>query len=261
MYYVLAGLGVNLGYHRVLAHRALRLPLWLERSLMTLGLPVGTPVQWVGNHRFHHAHADTPLDPHSPHYGGILYAHCGWYLGTRRAWLSLLYALAGPIRLLADAWLRPRTNQQFNHLASDVAADSYYAWLSRPAPYAAALHLHATIAIGSACAFWGPAAFGLLWMTFVVLYNLGDAIDSISHWKGQRLPGQRDQSRNHVLLGLLAGGEGWHANHHRYPWSARHGRSGQFDWTWQVIRLLGFLGLASEVKVPSTQQATPPAET
>ncbi len=47
-YYVLAGLGVNLAYHRVLSHRSLRLPLWLERILVTVGLPAGTPVQWAG---------------------------------------------------------------------------------------------------------------------------------------------------------------------------------------------------------------------
>ena len=29
-YYLLAGLGVNLGYHRVLSHRSLKLSKWLE---------------------------------------------------------------------------------------------------------------------------------------------------------------------------------------------------------------------------------------
>ncbi|MCI0352195.1 MAG: acyl-CoA desaturase [Acidobacteriales bacterium] len=256
VYYVLAGLGVNLGYHRLLCHRALRLPRWLERSLITFGLPAGTPIQWVGTHRFHHANADTPLDPHSPHYGGLLRAHCGWYLGTGRRWLAVAYALAGPLRLLVDAWLRPRTNQQFNHLASDVAADPYYRWLSRPIPYAATLHLHAVIPVTIALASWGPAAFALIWVTFALLYNIGDAIDSLSHWKGELLPGQIDHSRNHSVLGLVAGGEGWHANHHRHPWSARHGLAGQFDWTWQVIRFLGFLRLATQIKVANSQQSS-----
>jgi len=227
---------------------------------MTLGLPAGTPIQWVGNHRFHHAHADTPLDPHSPHYGGLLHAHCGWYLGVRWRWLALPYALAGPFRLLVDAWLRPRTNQQFNHLAGDVAADPYYRWLSQPVPYAIALHLHAVIPIAAVLAVWSPAAFVVVWITFVWLYNVGDAIDSLSHWRGKVLPGQKDQSRNHFLLGIIAGGEGWHANHHRAPWSARHGLAGQFDWTWQVIRFLGFLGLATKIKVADPQQPAFPAQ-
>lgn len=44
-YYLLAGLGVNLGYHRVLSHRSLKLAKWLERVLVTVGLPAGTPIQ------------------------------------------------------------------------------------------------------------------------------------------------------------------------------------------------------------------------
>ena len=96
--FVLAGLGVNLAYHRVLSHRSLKLPKWLERVLVTLGLPAGTPVQWAGNHRYHHAHADTLLDPHSPVHQGFWYAHVGWYLRSRSVTLlPRVYALAGPV--------------------------------------------------------------------------------------------------------------------------------------------------------------------
>ena len=85
---------------------------------------------------------------------------------------------------------------------------------------------------------------------FVILYNLGDAIDSVAHTFGELLPQARDQSRNSTLLGLLILGEGWHANHHRVPWSARHGIGPrQFDWTWQVIRLLRAIGFAQNVRV------------
>src|SRR5262245_2882578 len=124
--YLLAGLGVNLGYHRILSHRALRVRRWLEYVLVFLGTPAGTPVQWIGNHRFHHAHADDPDDPHSPVQRGFWHAHTGWYLSTDSATLSAIYALLGPLRLLVDAWMRPRTNQQYNHLATEVARDPFY---------------------------------------------------------------------------------------------------------------------------------------
>ena len=88
------------------------------------------------------------------------------------------------------------------------------------------------------------------WLTLMVLYNLGDAIDSVAHTFGERLPHAQDQSRNNGLLGLIILGEGWHANHHRVPWSACHGIGPrQFDWTWQVIRLLRALGVARNVRV------------
>jgi stearoyl-CoA desaturase (delta-9 desaturase) len=57
-------------------------------------------------------------------------------------------------------------------------------------------------------------------------------------------------------MGLLILGDGWHANHHLAPSSARHGLlPGQFDWTWQVIRALRALGLAHDIRVaPPTKE-------
>ena len=37
----------------------------------------GDPIEWVSDHRYHHAHTDTPMDPHSP-YDGYFWAHIGW---------------------------------------------------------------------------------------------------------------------------------------------------------------------------------------
>lgn len=253
-YYLLAGLGVNLGYHRVLSHRSLRLPKWLERTFVTVGLPAGTPTQWAGNHRFHHAHADTELDPHSPLHRGFWYAHVGWYIGSDSVILCLLYSLAGPLRMLVDAWMRPRTNQEYNHLANDIAADTWYRWISKPGPYAAALHLHAAIPSVVAWYYWGAPGIVGFWITLAALYNMGDAIDSVSHLLGGTLPRQRDAARNGFVMGILILGEGWHANHHRFPWSAKHGLGrGQFDWTWLVIRALRAAGVAKDVRLPQAR--------
>ena len=253
-YYLGAGLGVNLAYHRVLSHRALQLPKWMERSLIMLGLPAGTPIQWIGNHRYHHAHSDTALDPHSPVHNGFWYAHVGWYIRSNNLILCLSYALAGPMRMLVDAWMRPRTNLQHTALASDVAADPWYAWISRPLPYAVALHLHAFIPIFVAYRFAGLKGIVAFWITLVTLYNLGDAIESVAHLHGGILSGQPDESRNNAWLGILTLGEGWHANHHRFPRSARHGVSReQFDLIWQIIVLLEVTGLATKIQLPKKE--------
>lgn len=52
-YYFLAGIGVVIGYHRHLNHPAFAIPRWLSYSLIILGLPAGTPIQWAVNYRFH----------------------------------------------------------------------------------------------------------------------------------------------------------------------------------------------------------------
>jgi stearoyl-CoA desaturase (delta-9 desaturase) len=166
--------------------------------------------------------------------------------------LCVLYCLAGPVRLLVDALMRPRTNQEYNYLARDVSADRWYRWISRPWPYAFAMFLHAFIPAAIAWSLWGRAGLGVFWVTLVALYNMGDAIDSVSHMYGEEIAGQQDASRNSVVMGVLILGEGWHANHHRFPWSAKHGLvKGQFDWTWQVIRMLRAVGLAHDIRVPT----------
>ena len=89
----------------------------------------------------------------------------------------------------------------------------------------------------------------------MIIFNLGDAIDSVAHIVGTMPYGGPDLARNHWFLGLLCLGEGWHAHHHRFPWSARHGlQGGQWDWTWGVIRLLAAARLARDVRVPAPAQ-------
>jgi len=60
-----------------------------------------------------------------------------------------------------------------------------------------------------------------------------------------------DQSRNNLLFGVLAMGEGWHNTHHAFPNSARHGlRWWQMDASYVLIRALELTGLAWNVKLP-----------
>jgi stearoyl-CoA desaturase (delta-9 desaturase) len=251
-YVLLAGLAINVTYHRCLSHRSLQLAPWLARVFVTVGLPAGTPIQWVGNHRFHHSHTDVEGDPHSPLRDGFWFAHVGWYLGTHQRLACVVYALAGPLRILFDGWHRPRTNQQFNGLAADVAKDAYYRFVSRPAPYLLLCWLHAALLVGLAYLGWGVAGVVAAWAVSVFVFNAGDAIDSVSHLWGQRPYQTGHYARNGWVMAVLTLGEGWHANHHTFPQSARHGLlPGQFDFTWHVIQALRMLGLAQDVRVPS----------
>jgi stearoyl-CoA desaturase (delta-9 desaturase) len=82
-------------------------------------------------------------------------------------------------------------------------------------------------------------------------------VNSVTHLWGYRNYDTPDNSRNNMLIGLLAGGEGWHNNHHAAPASARHGHKWwEFDLAWLMIRLLMLLGLATKVRLPSPNLAT-----
>lgn len=65
---------VSAGYHRYFAHKSFKAPLWYKFYVLILGPLSGSgPVlSWVGVHRMHHAHSDTPHDPHSPKFKGIV---------------------------------------------------------------------------------------------------------------------------------------------------------------------------------------------
>jgi fatty-acid desaturase len=254
-YYLAAGLAINIAYHRCLSHRSFTLKKSFERVFVTLGLPAGTPVQWVGNHRFHHRHTDEESDPHSPVKDGFWFAHVGWYIGTKNPIVCLIYSIAAPFRTIYDGWNRPRTNQQHNHLAADIAADKYYSFISRPLPFMLACWLHVALFYGFAYFIWGIWGIVTLWLTAAFVYNIGDAIDSFAHLYGTRPFSAAHFARNNKLLGYITLGEGWHANHHVFPSSAKHGLlPNQFDAVWLMIKLFERLKIIKDVRVPNVAQ-------
>src|SRR5919202_2718918 len=92
--YLTTALGVTVGYHRLLTHRAFDAPRPVRYTLAVLGEMAvqGSVIDWVADHRKHHAFTDEDDDPHSPHgHGGGLagalrglwYAHMGWLFETQ----------------------------------------------------------------------------------------------------------------------------------------------------------------------------------
>ena len=61
------------------------------------------------------------------------------------------------------------------------------------------------------------------------------------------------QGRPSTIIGIISNGEGWHNNHHAFPSSAAFGlKRREIDFGYWLIRLLEKLGLAWDVKSPST---------
>jgi stearoyl-CoA desaturase (Delta-9 desaturase) len=237
--YVVTGLGVTVGYHRLLTHRAFQTSKPMEYTLAILGSMAvqGPVIAWVADHRKHHAHTDREGDPHSPHVGhgagvggvlrGLWHAHVGWLLTEqgRAGWRR--YAPD----LVEDRGLRVIT-RRFELLV--------LAGLLLPAL--------AGYLIGGTLA---AAATGLLWGGLVrvfLVHHVTWSVNSVCHFLGTRRFDTADESTNVFWLALPSFGESWHHNHHAFPRSARHGlRWWEVDVAGLVIAGLERLGLARNV--------------
>jgi stearoyl-CoA desaturase (delta-9 desaturase) len=104
---------------------------------------------------------------------------------------------------------------------------------------------------------WAGVWTGLIWGGLVrifLVHHVTWSVNSACHLWGMRPYPSDDQSRNNIVFGILALGEGWHNTHHAFPTSARHGlRWWQIDMSYWIIRALALLGLAWDVRLPSEQ--------
>jgi stearoyl-CoA desaturase (delta-9 desaturase) len=244
--YLLTAIGVTVGYHRLLTHRAFQTYPWLERVFAVLGsLSVqGSVMDWVADHRKHHAHTDVEGDPHSPHVGhgsglrGLWYAHVGWLLETQGQADWKRYAP----ELYEDPAMR-RIGRRFPLLVV----------ISLLVPTVAGFVLHGFTLSGALRGYvWG----GLVRIFFV--HHVTWSVNSICHFFGSRRFDIEDRSTNVGWLAVLSLGESWHHNHHAFPRSAYHGlRWWEVDLSGLIISGLERVGLAWNVVriAPERQRA------
>ena len=237
--YVLTGLGITIGFHRMLTHRSFETGPRLRYAFAVLGsMGVEGPVlHWVADHRKHHAFADEEGDPHSPHVGhgdglrgalkGLWHAHTGW-----------LFTTAGKADL--------------KRYAPDLLEDRTLRWINNHF-MAIALAGIALPGVVGGLVTWSleGALTGLVWgglARVFLMHQFTLSINSVAHSWGRRPFDTRDQSRNVAWLALPSFGEGWHNNHHAFPTSAFHGlKPWQLDTAGLVIRAMERAGLAWNV--------------
>ncbi len=221
-------------YHRLFSHRAYTTSRPAQFVFAVLG---GTAVQrgplwWAAHHRKHHAETDREGDPHSPHQDSFLWSHLGW--------------------IAARCNYATRVD-----LVPDLARFPELRWLDRfdtVVPLAYAAFLYAAGEIAWHLAPWlgtnGPQL--LVWGFFVstvILLHVTSLVNSGAHIYGSRRFATRDESRNNLLIALLAMGEGWHNNHHFYPNAARQGFFWwEIDATYVILKALAWTGLIKDLR-------------
>jgi stearoyl-CoA desaturase (Delta-9 desaturase) len=246
--YVATALGVTVGFHRHLTHRAFKARRWVRGTLAILGSAAieGPVISWVADHRKHHTYADIEGDPHSPH---VDHGH-GWRGALRGLW----HAHVG--------WLfihTQRGNRQ--RYARDLLDDPLIRFVDRTFVLWVTVGLLVPFALGYLI---GGSLYagltGLLWgglVRMLVVHHVTYSINSLCHFFGRQAFDTGDESRNLLWLSPFTFGESWHNNHHAFPTSYRHGMRGwQLDISAGVIWLLEKAGLAWDVvRIPPERQA------
>jgi stearoyl-CoA desaturase (delta-9 desaturase) len=259
--YMGTAIGITVGFHRLLTHRAFQTHAWVRYTLAVLGeMAVQGPViDWVADHRKHHTFTDEEGDPHSPHAGqgagiggmvrGLWHAHTGWLFSTHGQASSKRFAPD----LLEDRGMR-RINKGFPLIAL----------YSLAIPFLLGLGLSGgSLVAGLSALLWG----GLVRIFFV--HHITWSINSICHFFGSRRFALEDRSTNVFWLALPSLGEAWHHNHHAFPRSAFHGlRWWELDPSGWLILGMAKVRLAWDVErvTPEREReklasATPAADT
>jgi stearoyl-CoA desaturase (delta-9 desaturase) len=239
--YLVTVLGVTVGYHRLFTHRSFETNRAVQFILGILGSMAvqGSLFQWVALHRQHHQHSDGHDDPHSPHHHGT---------GLRGMLRGLWHAHIG--------WFFQSTQPDFARYVKDLRQSRLLRSVSALFPVWVLVGLLVPTLLGVLLlGGWMGALLGFVWGGLVRIFfvhHVTWSVNSVCHvWGKQPFKGH-DQSRNNVVFGVLALGEGWHNNHHAFPTSARHGfRWWQLDVSYWVICALAACGLAWNIKAPT----------
>ena len=227
LWWIAGGLGIGMGYHRLLTHRGYRTPKWIEYFLTICGTLAleGGPIFWVGVHRLHHQLTDRPGDPHSPR-DGKWWSHMGWVLMGR----SLHHATS-----------------EFSPYVPDLRKDRFYQLISKWHWVPLAVLGAVLFVFGG----WNYVLWGIFLRTTIGLHCTW-LVNSATHMWGTRRFATGDDSTNNFLIAVLTFGEGWHNNHHAHPNSARHGlKWWEFDLNWYCIRVPAPARPGRGIKLPT----------
>ncbi|MFD9734121.1 acyl-CoA desaturase [Umezawaea sp. NPDC059074] len=244
VFYCLAGLGITIGYHRYFTHGSFKATRALKIALAIMGSTAlqGPVIDWVADHRRHHAFSDKEGDPHSP-----------WLFGSGPA------ALAKGFWHAHMGWLFDRDTTNAQRFAPDLLADKDLVRINQRFVLWTVVSLLTPAALGGLITLsWQGALSAFFWAGLVrvaFLHHVTWSVNSICHMIGDRPFAARDKSANFWPLAILSFGESWHNLHHADPTCARHGvKRGQIDISARLIWVFEKVGWATNVRWPNTQR-------
>jgi fatty-acid desaturase len=190
LWVVIGGIGVEIGYHRILSHKHFSIHSRLEKLIYLLGMLglQGSPLFWRALHvGYHHAYPDTKRDFHSPVNGGFFNAYVGYVNKLDK------------MRFLG---------------CREIMEQSFYKWTQKL--YVAFVWL----ILAGALVFSPQFGFALL-TAMIMAFHQTALVNTLCHSKlGYTNFETNDLSRNVRWLSWLTFGLALHNNHHKFPGAA-----------------------------------------
>ncbi|KAF9032867.1 hypothetical protein BDZ89DRAFT_1063222, partial [Hymenopellis radicata] len=181
IYYLITGLGITAGYHRLWAHRSYNAHWILEYGLAMAGSGAveGSIKWWSRGHRAHHRYTDTDLDPYNA-LRGFFYSHVGWML------------------------VRPRRKPGVADV-SDLSKSAVVKWQHR---YYLPLILFMGLGFPTLVAWlgWGDARGGFVFAgvcRLVFVHHSTFCVNSLAHWLGETPFDDKHTPKNHMITAFF----------------------------------------------------------
>jgi stearoyl-CoA desaturase (delta-9 desaturase) len=236
--YVLSCQGITAGAHRLWAHCTYStcLPVEIVLMLCCSMANEGSILRWARDHRMHHKHVDTPLDPHDAT-RGVFYSHMGW-LFTQK---NKVFQDAGKNLYMEDLLANPVIRfQHRNHLTLSILM-------------CFALPTFLTTLIGGTSQTW-PGFWVAGMLRYCLVLHGTWSVNSLAHLWGTRPYIPHILPCENLLVSIVAMGEGWHNFHHAYPYDYSANEHGWYQWnpTTLTLDILAIFGLVYDRRTKAT---------
>jgi len=198
--YLMGGLGVTAGSHRLWSHRSFKaaFPLRLLLVLFQTSALQNDVIEWARDHRVHHKYSETHADPHNAN-RGFFFAHIGWLLCRKH----------------------PEVKEKGKQIdLSDLYRDPLLVYQRKYYKPLVLLFCFLIPTIVPWC-LWDESLLNAYFvpclLRLTVGLNLTWAVNSVAHLWGTRPYDAETNPAENILVILGAAGEGHHNYHHTFP--------------------------------------------
>nr|BAF69118.1 delta9-acyl-CoA desaturase [Delia antiqua] len=234
--YVVSGLGITAGAHRLWAHKSYKAKWPLRLILMIFNTIAfqDAAFHWARDHRVHHKYSETDADPHNAT-RGFFFSHVGWLLCKKHPEVKAKGKGVDLSDLKQDSILM--FQKKYYMLLMPV--------LCFILPTMVPMYFWNETFINS----WFVATM----FRWCFILNVTWLVNSAAHKFGGKPYDKYISPSENMSVAILAFGEGWHNYHHVFPWDYKTAEFGQYsmNFTTAFIDFFAKIGWAYDMKTVS----------